>query len=82
MTWAIRLKTVVIRSNGLGYPFEKSCHPFEGLAFFSAHERKWNLCVGYSLVFCEKILIITVANGPQVTIVHALTNHGKDVTNG
>ena len=23
--WDIRLKKVVIRSNGLGYPFEKSC---------------------------------------------------------
>ena len=29
--WVIRLKKVVIRSNGLGYPFEKSCHPFERL---------------------------------------------------
>ena len=50
-------------------------------AFISTHERKWNLCVEYSLEFCEKILIITLANRPQVTIVHALTNHGKDVTN-
>ena len=41
-------------------------------AFFSTHERKWNLCVEYSLVFCEKILIITLANGPQVTIVMPL----------
>ena len=49
-------------------------------AFFSTHERKWNLCVRYSLVFCEKILIVTLANGPQVTIEHALTKHGKDVT--
>ena len=37
-TWAIRLKKVVIRSNGLGYPFEKSVscsngpgYPFEKL---------------------------------------------------
>ena len=30
-TWAIRLKKVVIRSNCLGCPFEKSCHPFERL---------------------------------------------------
>ena len=29
--WDIRLKKVLIRSNGLGYPFEKSCHPFERL---------------------------------------------------
>ena len=25
-TWAIRLEKVVIHSNGLGYPFENSCH--------------------------------------------------------
>ena len=50
-------------------------------AFFGTHERKWNLCVEYSLAFREKILIITSANRSQVTIVHALTNHGKDVTN-
>ena len=30
-TWAIRLKKVVIRSNCLGCPFEKSCHLFERL---------------------------------------------------
>ena len=50
----------------MGYPFENRCRPFEGLAFFSTHERKWNLCVGYSLEFCEKILIITLANGLQL----------------
>ena len=27
----IRSKKIVIRSNDLGYPFEKSCHPFERL---------------------------------------------------
>ena len=28
-TGGIRSKKIVIRSNDLGYPFEKSCHPFE-----------------------------------------------------
>ena len=30
-TWVIRLEKVVIHSNGLGYLFEKSCHPLERL---------------------------------------------------
>ena len=29
--WVIRLKTIVIHSNGPGYPFKKNCHPFEQL---------------------------------------------------
>ena len=31
MAQGIHSKKIAIRSNGLGYPFEKDCHPFERL---------------------------------------------------
>ena len=47
------MKTDVVRSKGL---------------HFLAHmkENGTYICVGYSLEFCEKILIITLANGLQL----------------